>query len=159
MIFNGYSRPVNRGLFTIFMLCQIAEQSGHGIPTIVKKYGKEAFDFRGSAIKVTMKYAFNLMNTKDDVAESRQNVVENVVENGKNVVENGNNVVENVVENDTVEQVFNEIKNNTNISANDIANILNKNSRTIQRAIATLKETNRVKRVGPDKGGHWEIIL
>ena len=147
MIFNGYSRPVNRGLFTIFMLCQIAEQSGHGIPTIVKKYGKEAFDFRGSAIKVTIKYAFNLLNAKDDV-----------VENSENVVENGNNVVENVVENDTVEQVFNEIKNNINISANDIANALNKNSRTIQRAIATLKEANRIKRVGPDKGGHWEII-
>ena len=44
-----------------------------------------------------------------------------------------------------------------NNSANDIANILNKSSRTIQRAIATLKETNRIKRVGPDKGGHWEI--
>ena len=143
MIFNGYSRPVNRGLFTIFMLCQIAEQSGHGIPTIVKKYGKEAFDFRGSAIKVTIKYAFNLINAKDDVAE-----------NGQNVVEKGNNVVEN----DTIEQVFNEIKNNMDISANDIANILNKNSRTIQRAIATLKEANRIKRVGPDKGGHWEII-
>ena len=49
------------------------------------------------------------------------------------------------------------IKKNTNISANDIANILSKSSRTIQRAIATLKETNRIKRVGPDKGGHWEI--
>lgn len=135
MIFNGYSRPINRGLFTIFMLCQIAEQSGHGIPTIVKKYGKEAFDFRGSAIKVTIKYAFNLMNAKDDV------------------VENGNNVVEN----DTVEQVFNKIEKNINITANDIANTLNKNLRTIQRAISTLKETNRIKRVGPDKGGHWEI--
>ena len=136
MIFNGYSRPINRGLFTIFMLCQIAEQSGHGIPTIVKKYGKEAFDFRGSAIKVTIKYAFNLMNAKDDV------------------VENGNNVVEN----DTVEQVFNKIEKNINITANDIANTLNKNLRTIQRAISTLKETNRIKRVGPDRGGHWEII-
>lgn len=146
MIFNGYSRPINRGLFTIFMLCQIAEQSGHGIPTIVKKYGKEAFDFRGSAIKVTIKYAFNLTNTKDDVAENVENVVENVVENRNNAVEN-----------DTVEQVFNEIKNNANISANDIAKILNKNLRTIQRAIATLKATNRIKRVGPDKGGHWEI--
>ena len=102
MIFNGYIRPINRGLFTIFMLCQIAEQSGHGIPTIVKKYGKEAFDFRGSAIKVTIKYAFNLLNSSD------------------NVVENGQNVVENVVENDTLEQVFNEIKKNTSISANDI---------------------------------------
>ena len=146
MIFNGYSRPINRGLFTIFMLCQIAEQSGHGIPTIIKKYGKEAFDFRGFAIKVTIKYAFNLINVRDDVVEKRQNVVENVVENGNNVVEN-----------DTVEQVFNEIKKNINISANDIAKILNKNLRTIQRAIATLKETNRIKRVGPDRGGHWEV--
>ena len=117
----------------------IAEQSGHGIPTTVNKYGKEAFDFRGSAIKVTIKYAFNLINEKNGV------------------VENDNDVVENVEENDTVEQVFNEIKNNINISANDIAKILNKNLRTIQRAIATLKETNRIKRVGPDKGGHWEI--
>ena len=146
MIFNGYSKPVNRGLFTIFMLCQIAEQSGHGIPTIVKKYGKEAFDFRGSAIKVTIKYAFNLINEKNGVVENDNDVVENVVENRNNVVEN-----------DTVEQVFNEIKNNANISANDIAKILNKNLRTIQRAIATLKATNRIKRVGPDKGGYWEI--
>lgn len=77
---------------------------------------KEAFNFRGFAIKVTIKYAFNLMNANDDV-----------VENGQNVVENGKNVVEK----DTVEQVFSEIKNNINISANDIANILNKNLRTI----------------------------
>ena len=41
--------------------------------------------------------------------------------------------------------------------ADIVANILSKSSRTIQRAIATLKETNRIKRVGPDKGGHWEI--
>ncbi len=34
------------------MLCQIAEQRGHGIPTIVKKFAREAFDFRGSAIKL-----------------------------------------------------------------------------------------------------------
>lgn len=92
MIFNGYSRPINRGLFTI-------------------------------------KYAFNLLNSSD-----------------------------NVVENETLEQVFNQIKKNTNISANDIANILNKNPRTIQRAIVTLKEANIIKRVGPDRGGHWEII-
>ena len=88
MIFNGYSRPVNRGLFTIFMLCQIAEQSGHGIPTIVKRYGKEAFDFRCSAIKVTIKNAFNLINAKDGVVENDNNVVENVVENGNIVIEN-----------------------------------------------------------------------
>jgi predicted HTH transcriptional regulator len=30
--------------------------------------------------------------------------------------------------------------------------------RQMQRIIAQLKDDNRIKRVGPDKGGHWEII-
>ena len=33
-----------------------------------------------------------------------------------------------------------------------------KASSYIQRCINQLKETKRIQRVGPDKGGHWEII-
>ena len=138
MIFNGYSRPINRGLFTIFMLCQIAEQSGHGIPTIVKKYGKEAFDFRGSAIKVTIKYAFNLLNSSD-------NAVENVPVNVGVKMSNSEM------------QVYNEIKNNVNITAQEISKKLNKTKRTIERIFTSLKEKRIIKRVGSDKTGHWEI--
>ena len=138
MIFNGYSRPINRGLFTIFMLCQIAEQSGHGIPTIVKKYGKEAFDFSGSAIKVTIKYAFNLLNSSD-------NAVENVPVNVGVKMSNSEM------------QVYNEIKNNVNITAQEISKKLNKTKRTIERIFTSLKEKRIIKRVGSDKTGHWEI--
>ena len=29
---------------------------------------------------------------------------------------------------------------------------------TVARAIAKLKRTGVLRRVGPDKGGHWEVI-
>ena len=51
------------------------------IPTIVRKYGKKVFYFRGSTIKVTIKYAFNLMNVhmnvpvNDTVSDTVNNTV------------------------------------------------------------------------------------
>lgn len=41
------------------MANQIAEQSGHGVPTIVTKYGKESFDFSAGTVLVTIKFAFS----------------------------------------------------------------------------------------------------
>jgi predicted HTH transcriptional regulator len=50
------------------------------------------------------------------------------------------------------------IKDNPEISANELAYIVNRSSRTIERTIAKLKKEGRIKRIGPDKGGHWEVI-
>ena len=49
------------------------------------------------------------------------------------------------------------IKDNPEISANELAYIVNRSSRTIERTIAKLKKESRIKRIGPDKGGHWEV--
>ena len=149
MIFNGYSRPINRGLFTIFMLCQIAEQSGHGIPTIVKKYGKEAFDFRGSAIKVTIKYAFNLINTEDGVVENDGDVDVNVPVNGtvNGTVKLSKNEI----------KVYELLKKDNNINIEQIVATSKISRRTVIRVLNNLKDHNIIKRVGSDKTGHWEI--
>ena len=50
------------------------------------------------------------------------------------------------------------IKDNPKISAKELAYIVNRSSRTIERAIAKLKKEGRIKRIGPDKGGHWDVI-
>ena len=50
------------------------------------------------------------------------------------------------------------IKDNPKISAKELAYIVNRSSRTIERAIAKLKEEGRIKRIGPDKGGHWDVM-
>ena len=56
--YAGKSRPINRSLFEIFALSSLAEQSGHGVPLIVERYGKKAFDFSSGTIVVTIPFAF-----------------------------------------------------------------------------------------------------
>ncbi len=53
---RGESRPVNEELMRIFMACGIVEQSGHGVPLIVKEYGEKAYTFEGDFIKVTIPF-------------------------------------------------------------------------------------------------------
>ena len=48
-------------------------------------------------------------------------------------------------------------KDNT-LTATQLAEQLSVSRMTINKAIAVLKEVGLIKRVGPDKGGHWEII-
>ena len=40
------------------MTAKYAEQSGHGIPTIVEKYGRDVFSFDDGMLKVTIPLAF-----------------------------------------------------------------------------------------------------
>lgn len=56
--YHGTSVPVNKSLLTIFMAAKYAEQSGHGIPTIVEKYGRDVFSFDDGMLKVTIPLAF-----------------------------------------------------------------------------------------------------
>ena len=39
-----------------------------------------------------------------------------------------------------------------------VASQLGKSTRTVEMAVAKLTDTNRLKYVGPKKGGHWEVM-
>ena len=56
--YRGDSRPVNRSLFELFTILNLTEQSGHGVPTIVSKYGRDAFNISDNGVVVTIPYAF-----------------------------------------------------------------------------------------------------
>ena len=43
------------------------------------------------------------------------------------------------------------------MSAKMLAGKLGIGSRAIEKQLATLKASGRILRIGPDKGGHWEI--
>ena len=45
-----------------------------------------------------------------------------------------------------------------NMSADRIARKLYLSARHVQRILSKLKEENKIRRVGPAKGGHWEIV-
>ena len=57
----------------------------------------------------------------------------------------------------TIEKVFDLIKENPNITRAQISQILGISSSAIQKHIDTLKKS-RIRRVGGDFGGHWEIV-
>jgi ATP-dependent DNA helicase RecG len=49
------------------------------------------------------------------------------------------------------------IKENPKISREQLSKKLNINPLAVQRHIEKLKEKSVLERVGPDKGGYWEI--
>ena len=60
--------------------------------------------------------------------------------------------------NSTKSKILKEIKANPIISAKQLADILGITSRAVEKNLAKLRESNTIRRVGPDKGGHWEVI-
>ncbi len=47
--FAGESVPVNQKLSEIFLQLHISEKTGRGVPIVVEKYGKSAYEFRENA--------------------------------------------------------------------------------------------------------------
>ena len=70
------------------------------------------------------------------------------------------NVPKNVPKNVTEIQriIIVEMKKNNKITYDELAKIIGKNRRTILRHISVLKEMGIIKRIGPAKGGHWEVV-
>ena len=77
--FNGTSIPVNKSLLMIFIVAKYAEQSGHGVPTIVERYGREVFSFDDGMVKVSIPLSFEreeVLNRKE-LEFQRNNISEN----------------------------------------------------------------------------------
>jgi len=60
---------------------------------------------------------------------------------------------------ETALQIIKEIRNNPNITLSEIAENIGVSRRWIATNIKHLQDTGVVKRIGPNKGGHWEIIV
>jgi len=58
----------------------------------------------------------------------------------------------------TPQKILDLIKKNPNITTREMAISIGIDRSNIARAIKKLQERGLIRRVGPDKGGHWEII-
>ena len=85
-------------------------------------------------------------------------VVENIVENiAGNITEN---IVDSIVEklSTTRAKIVRIIWKNPNATALSISKEIDIASRNVQEHLRKLQEQGVIRRIGPDKGGHWEII-
>ena len=58
----------------------------------------------------------------------------------------------------TPEKILSLLKENPNWAIPDLAANIGKSESAVERAIRRLREQNRLQRIGPAKGGHWQVI-
>ena len=129
--------------------------------TDLKENGNQPAEFNVNlitAFKVDVKVSQSY--TKENGGKVGGDIVENVVGKDLNDVEKPSDVVDNVVENkkNVVENILASISKNSTISTKKLAAMYSLSERQVQRIMTKLKEQGVIRRIGPDKGGHWEII-
>ena len=129
--------------------------------TDLKENGNQPAEFNVNlitAFKVDVKVSQSYTNNNG--GKDGGDIVENVVGKDLNDVEKNSDVVENVVENieNVVENILASISRNSTISTKKLAAMCSLSERQVQRIMTKLKEQGVIRRIGPDKGGHWEII-
>ena len=135
---EGISIPRNEKLMRIFLNMGIVEHTGHGIPTILKRYGRETFEIKDNYIKVIIPF--------DERVLEQQNVGLNV---GLNV---GSNLTH------SEDEVIKILLENPNFTAETIANELSLSKRTIERILSSLQVKGVIERIGSKKMGRWKVI-
>ena len=58
----------------------------------------------------------------------------------------------------TREKILDAIRENVSITTKELSVVTGLSVKGVEWQIAKLKSDGKLKRVGPDKGGHWEII-
>jgi len=56
------------------------------------------------------------------------------------------------------EQILIRLNRNANLSARELSELVGISSRKIEQNIAKLKKLGRLRRIGPPKGGYWEVV-
>ena len=140
--FEGISRPRNTTLMRVFLNMGLVEHTGHGIPTIVKKYGKEVFEIKDTYIKCVIPF--------DDVVV--QQIMNNV---GTNV---GINIGTKIQLNSTEKKIVGLIIENENYTAEQLAVVLNVTVRTVERNMSNLQKKGVIQRIGAKKVGKWIVV-
>ncbi len=124
----GISHPINKHLQKIMGQLGIVEQTGHGVPEIVKKYGKEAFEITNNNIIVKLRFPYKISNknTKLDLS-------------------------------DTYIKVLSAIINKPDITTNEICDVVKLKTARVSVILKELKDLGLIKRVGARKNGYWEV--
>ena len=138
------SIPRNRLIADIFFKAGYIEAWGRGIDKI-----KQGFQKTGKPTPLFEEIGGGLMLTlyKEDSGKDSKELEVSVTEN----------VTENVTERRLV-SILKELNLNPKISYDQLGEKLGVTRMTIYRDIEILKQADKIKRIGPAKGGRWEVI-
>ena len=128
--YEGISHPRNSTLMRVFLNMGLTEHTGHGVPTIIEKYGKEVFEITDNYIKCKIPF-------------------------DKKVLELSN---KNVSLNKTEKAVLRLLIENSDRTANMIAIEIGVTKRTIERTLVSLQKKGKIEHIGSKRDGMWVVI-
>lgn len=144
--FKGQSVPVNKSLSDLILQLHISERTGRGVPRIVEAYGRDCYRFEDNAIVVTIPF-HRIDSRVEAVAGGKPtNKVTNKVLNEYEPL------------NDTQRKTLELIRDNPNITREQIALRLGLGRTSVFNAIAHLRNNGYIERVGSNKTGWWKVI-
>ena len=129
--FDGISKPINATLMRIFLNMGLTEHTGHGIPTIVEKYGTEVFEIESNFIRCMIPL--------------EKEVIDQI--NSKNVGLNK-----------TEKKVIELLIENPSATSIELAEKVGVIKRTIERIFKSLKEKKIIERIGSKQDGNWIVV-
>lgn len=147
--FGKYSRPRNNLLASLLSRTSYVEKMGTGINRIKEIIDQfmlplPEFDFNEYNFAVVL-YDNHYLIEKDGIGKEY---------NDHATVEK---TVERTVEK-TVEKILELIRENKKITQNDLSKRTGLTRRGVEWNLAKLKEKELIKRIGPPRGGYWEIL-
>ena len=129
--YEGKSKPVNLELQQIMVQLDYIEQTGHGVPLIAARYGREVFDITENFITVTIP-----LNRRGKSLAAKKDM-RHLDDMDKKIV------------------VL--MERNSNIRVNEISEKTGLGTTAITKRIRRLKEMDIVVREGSKRNGHWIV--
>ncbi len=152
--FNGVSNPRNKELMRVFRDVELVESLGTGLQRVMKVYGKECFIFMDHFTRVVIPYAW---------LPGEENHPEKTISTQK-TTQKKSQKIENYPECHPTNRAYKnalileQLTKNPKLSRRQLAEILGLSADSVKWYIQQLQESGYIRRIGPDKGGYWEVI-
>ena len=141
--FTGISIPRNKELMRIYRDLDIVESLGSGIPRILRAYGEESFHFTDNFIRII--FPASVQTDHASGLESTRKIEKWPEKWPDKWPENGQNIWE-------------VISYNKSVTIAQLEEELNIGHTTLKKILREMQNENIIRRVGPAKGGHWEVV-
>ena len=147
-ISGGVSDARNSYIFNMFSLIDVGERSGTGLCNL---YGlwqlahipapKIEESFNPDTTTVTIDVADFIVSSEEKGEVIEEKFIEKEESSQK-----------------SSQKIITMIQSNSGITTQEMADSLGISRRAVAKQIAALQEKNIIRRIGADKGGHWEVI-
>ena len=138
--FAGYSIPRNKTLMRVFKDLDMVEYLGSGMPRILKAYSKDAYIFSSRFIRTVFPI--------DQVALTMEREGSKITSESRLGDKLGDNE----------RTVLLLLAKNRKASIASVAAVTDLSTTGVEKIISRLKDKGVLKRIGPARGGYWEVL-